>query len=182
MPMPGSHFQSAVLPRAVRELSDAEKVSLARSLPVNFKEPNSAKFRWLPVAYEPGGTQVEYCGLVNAKSPFGAYAGYRAFHAVLQADPRGQFTNGIIDHPKSGLDWGAKATGDALMAAQQTTFAGARVTWISLKRNDFARISSGPCRIRYEPRTNLGQKDQVGAAARNPPEASDAAFPSASAL
>lgn len=51
MPMPGSHFQSAVLPRAVRELSDAEKVSLARSLPVNFKEPNSAKFRWLPVTF-----------------------------------------------------------------------------------------------------------------------------------
>ncbi len=112
--MPGSHFQSAVLPRAVRELSDAEKVSLARSLPVNFKEPNSAKFRWLPVAYEPGSTQVEYCGLVNAKSSSGAYAGYRAFHAVLQADPRGQFTNGIIDHPKSGLDLGSKATGDAV--------------------------------------------------------------------
>ena len=46
--------------------------------------------------------------------PSGAYAGYRAFHAVLQADPRGQFTNGIIDHPKSGLDLGSKATGDAV--------------------------------------------------------------------
>lgn len=113
MPMPGSHFQSAVLPRAVRELSDLEKTSLARSLPVNFKNPDAAKFRWLPLAYEPGSTQVEYCGLINTKSSSGAYAGYRAFHAVLQADPRGQFTNGIIDHPRSGADLAAKTGGDA---------------------------------------------------------------------
>jgi hypothetical protein len=112
MPMPGSHFQSAVLPRAGRELSDVEKASLARSMPVNFRNPDSAKFRWLPLAYEPGSTQVEYCGLINTKSSSGAYSGYRAFHAVLLADPRGQFTNGIIDHPKSGTDLAASAGGD----------------------------------------------------------------------
>lgn len=114
MPMPGSHFQSAVLPRAVRELSDVEKVSLARSFSANFRNPDSAKLRWLPLAYEPGSTQVEYCGLINTKSSSGAYAGYRPFHAVLQADPRGQFTNGIIDHPKSGADLAAKTSGDVV--------------------------------------------------------------------
>ena len=129
--MPGSHFQSAVLPRAVRELTDAEKTSLARSLPVNFNDPDSAKFRWLPVSYEPGSTQVEYCGLVNVKNSS------RAFHAILQADPRGQFTRNHRS-PKSGLDFGAKATGDAVnfcavsSACLAALWSNCRIVWPAL--------------------------------------------------
>jgi hypothetical protein len=110
--LPGAHSQGAVIPRSTRELTDVEKISLAKSLPANFNDPDSANFRWLPVIYQAGEQQAEYCGLVNAKNSVGGHSGYKVFHAVLQLDPRGQFTNGLIDHPKSGADLGAKANGD----------------------------------------------------------------------
>ena len=86
----GSHFQSAVLPRAVRELSDAEKTSLARSLPVNFNDPDWAKFRWLPVSYEPGSAQVEYLRPGQCEELIRRLRRVWGIPCDLQADPRRQ--------------------------------------------------------------------------------------------
>jgi hypothetical protein len=101
--LPGAHSQGALIPRSTRELTDAEKVSLATSLRVNFREPNAIRFRWLPITYQSGEQQVEYCGLAETKNSVAAYSGYEVFHAILQADPLGKFTSGIVDHPRPNL-------------------------------------------------------------------------------
>ena len=44
----------------------------------SFLDPESAKFR--SVRRSPLG----YCGEVNAKNAYGAYVGYKAFHAMLE--------------------------------------------------------------------------------------------------
>jgi hypothetical protein len=95
-----------------RELSEAEKTALAHALSRTLKDPDSAKFQWVPVRYLSGTQITEYCGLINAKNSYGGYIGFETFHAVLQADPnKGQYTAGQIDHIMA-----ANPTGDQLAA------------------------------------------------------------------
>lgn len=80
-----------------RELSESEKKALAHALSRTLKDPDSAQFQWDPVRYLPGTQTTEYCSLINAKNSYGGYTGYETFHALLQADAKGQYTSGQIE-------------------------------------------------------------------------------------
>src|SRR6266516_2249125 len=95
---------------STRELSAAEKQALSHSLSRTLKDPEAAKFQFGPVKYAAGSQTTEYCGLVNGKNSYGGYTGYQMFHAVLQLDAKGQYTNGEIDYINV-----ANATGDKLL-------------------------------------------------------------------
>ena len=55
---------------------EMHQMQLAVSYP--FLDPDSAKFRNVRKSI------LGYCGEVNAKNAFGAYVGYKAFHAMLE--------------------------------------------------------------------------------------------------
>jgi hypothetical protein len=80
-----------------RDLSPAEKTMLAHSLTSTLKDPDSAKFDWVPVKYVPGAFKIDYCGRLNAKNADGVYSGFKNFHAILNRDDTGQFSTGRID-------------------------------------------------------------------------------------
>jgi hypothetical protein len=82
---------------ATRDLSPAEKTALARSLAGTLKDPDSAKFEWMPVKYVPGTHGTDYCGRVNAKNSYGGYTGFTIFHAILNLDDKAQYSTGRID-------------------------------------------------------------------------------------
>ncbi len=65
-----------------RELTPAEKKIIVSALAPSLKDPGSAKFRWAKIRNATEGA-VNYCGIVNAKSPYPAYSGQQAY--ILEA-------------------------------------------------------------------------------------------------
>jgi hypothetical protein len=64
-----------------RTLTPSEKTVIRDAVSERFFDPDSAKFRWLPLPSKfEGGV---YCGSVNAKNRFGAYTGYGAFVVIV---------------------------------------------------------------------------------------------------
>lgn len=55
-----------------RDLLEEEKLAIAKGVKMNLLDPESARFKWLPVTKEGAGW---YCGLVNSKNRLGGYAG-----------------------------------------------------------------------------------------------------------
>jgi hypothetical protein len=65
-----------------RDLTAPEKAMIREAVSDQFLDPDSAKFRWLPLPAKLNGGV--YCGSVNAKNGFGAYTGYKPFAVVLE--------------------------------------------------------------------------------------------------
>ena len=65
-----------------RELTDEEKGVIAEVVRRDFKDPDSAQFRWLPFQDKPGGL---YCGMVNGRNSYGAYVGFSPYSVVVDA-------------------------------------------------------------------------------------------------
>ena len=61
-----------------RELTPAEKKIIVGALASSLRDPGSAKYRWAKIRDAADGA-VNYCGMVNAKSPFPAYNGQQAY-------------------------------------------------------------------------------------------------------
>lgn len=71
-----------------RELTKAEKATIARVIKQGLKDPDSAKFRWVPYRYPEKGAG-SYCGYVNAKNSYGGYTGFEQFHVLLVPEKGG---------------------------------------------------------------------------------------------
>jgi hypothetical protein len=69
-----------------RELTPAEKKIIVSALAPSLRDPGSAKYRWAKIRNAADGA-VNYCGMVNAKSPFPGYNGQQAY--ILQATMSG---------------------------------------------------------------------------------------------
>src|SRR5258708_23511364 len=67
----------------MRDLTAAERSSLADSLASSLNQPESAKFRWAKVPKAPVGPSFEYCGMVNVKNNRGSYDGMQPFLATI---------------------------------------------------------------------------------------------------
>lgn len=88
----------ATAPIEMRPFSATEKAALAKKLSQMLKDPNTAQFKWLPVAPNGSGL-IGYCGLVNVKSSRGgSYVGFRRFFAMISKGPKGDYTEGRIEH------------------------------------------------------------------------------------
>jgi hypothetical protein len=71
---------------AQRELTPAEKKVIMNALASSLRDLGSAKFHWAKIRNATEGA-VNYCGTVNAKSPYPAYSGQQAY--ILEATMSG---------------------------------------------------------------------------------------------
>lgn len=69
------------------ELTDKEKAMIRESVKANLKDPDSARFKWLPIAdnqiVADGAILLVYCGVVNSKNSFGGYVGDVPYQVAL---------------------------------------------------------------------------------------------------
>jgi len=84
-----------------RELTLPEKKVIADAVALSISNPGSAQYRWPKISISEEGS-VNYCGMVNAKSPFPAYSGWQAF--IVEATVKG----GAVSSAVVGLIAGGK--------------------------------------------------------------------------
>ena len=61
-----------------RELTPPEKKIITDAVALSIKDPGSAQYRWPKIPASEEGS-VNYCGMVNAKSPYPAYNGWQGY-------------------------------------------------------------------------------------------------------
>jgi hypothetical protein len=97
-PSPTATSQTVTSPSdGMRPLTPNEKATLAKRLSQTLKDPIGAQFKWLPVAAS-GSGPIGYCGLVNIKTSQGRYVGFRRFFAMISRGPKGDYSDGRIEH------------------------------------------------------------------------------------
>ena len=67
-------------PALARDLMDAEKEEISKTVRRELIDPESARFKWVPVSAV--GAKV-YCGLVNSKNRLGGYTGDAPYAVFL---------------------------------------------------------------------------------------------------
>jgi hypothetical protein len=97
----GLHANTAGGGQGLRELTLPEKKVISDAVGLSIKDPNTAQFRW-PQISAAGDGAVNYCGMVNAKSPFPAYSGWQAY--IVEANVSG----GKVSSAVVGLIAGGK--------------------------------------------------------------------------
>lgn len=61
-----------------RDLTPEEKAVVSHAVGLSVSNPNSAQFKWPQIANTEDGN-INYCGMVNAKSPYPSYNGWQAY-------------------------------------------------------------------------------------------------------
>ena len=100
----GLHANSAGSGQGMRELTLPEKKVISDAVGLSIKDPATAQFRWPQISAADDGA-VNYCGMVNAKSPFPAYNGWQAY--IVEATVSG----GKVSSAVVGLIAGGKDVG-----------------------------------------------------------------------
>ena len=95
------HMQDASGIRT-RELSPEEKAIISHAVGLSVLNPNAAQFRWPPIADTEDGP-INYCGMVNAKSPYPAYSGWQAY-IVEGTIAGGKMTSAVVGLIAGGKD------------------------------------------------------------------------------
>jgi hypothetical protein len=65
-------------------ITDAERAAIRVEVRKQLKDPDSARFRWLP-----SKAGDDYCGFVNARNSYGGYAGHTPFMVMLATGSKG---------------------------------------------------------------------------------------------
>jgi hypothetical protein len=97
----GLHANSGTSGAGLRELTLPEKKVITDAVNLSIKDPGTAQFRWPQISAASDGS-VNYCGMVNAKSPFPAYSGWQAY--IVEATVSG----GKVSSAVVGLIAGGK--------------------------------------------------------------------------
>lgn len=98
-----SHMQDASGIRT-RELLPEEKAVISHAVGLSVLNPNAAQFRWPQIADTEDGP-TNYCGMVNAKSPYPAYSGWQAY-IVEGSIVGGKVTSAVVGLIAGGKDVG----------------------------------------------------------------------------
>jgi hypothetical protein len=88
--------------QGLRELTLPEKKVISDAVSLSIKDPGSAQFRW-PQISAVGDGAVNYCGMVNAKSPYPAYNGWQAY-IVEAAVSGGKVSSAVVGLIAGGKD------------------------------------------------------------------------------
>ncbi|MEX0422165.1 hypothetical protein KDV38_00210 [Providencia rettgeri] len=64
-----------------RDLTDNEKKEIEKTVKEKLKDPYTADFKHNKLIYE--GKSGVYCGMVNSKNSYGAYAGFTPFNVFI---------------------------------------------------------------------------------------------------
>jgi hypothetical protein len=88
--------------QGLRELTLPEKKVITDAVDLSIKDPGSAQFRWPQISATQDGA-VNYCGMVNAKSPYPAYSGWQAYivEATVSA---GRVSSAVVGLIAGGKD------------------------------------------------------------------------------
>ncbi|HTZ03322.1 MAG TPA: hypothetical protein VMC05_13395 [Xanthobacteraceae bacterium] len=86
----------------MRELTAAEKKAIIEAVSSSLRNPGAAKYRWAKVPTIVNDQSINYCGLVNAQSPYPAYSGEQAY--IVEA----QMANNRVKSAVMGLIAGGK--------------------------------------------------------------------------
>lgn len=88
--------------QGVRELTLPEKKVISDAVDLSIRDPGSAQFRWPQISATQDGS-VNYCGMVNAKSPYPAYNGWQAYivEATVSA---GRVSSAVVGLIAGGKD------------------------------------------------------------------------------
>ena len=62
-----------------RDLTPQEKKAIVDAVAPSLRDPGSAKYRWAKFPVVVTENSVNYCGMVNARSPYPAYDGEQAY-------------------------------------------------------------------------------------------------------
>ena len=85
-----------------RELTPAEKKIIANAIAASLRDAAAAQYRWPKIQNAPDGP-VNYCGMVNAKSPYPAYNGRQAF-IVSATVSGGKISSAVVGLIAGGKD------------------------------------------------------------------------------
>ena len=85
-----------------RELSPEEKAVISHAVGLSIVNPNAAQYRWPQIADTEDGS-INYCGMVNAKSPYPAYSGWQAY-IVEGTISGGKMTSAVVGLIAGGKD------------------------------------------------------------------------------
>jgi putative hemolysin len=96
-----NHMQDASGIRT-RDLLPEEKAVISHAVGLSVVNPQTAQYRWPPVANTEDGT-INYCGMVNAKSPYAAYSGWQAY-IVEGTVSGGKMTSAVVGLIAGGKD------------------------------------------------------------------------------
>jgi hypothetical protein len=84
-----------------RDLTPAEKEVVSHAVGLSISNPSSAQYRWPQIPSTEDGA-INYCGMVNAKSPYPAYNGWQAY--IVE----GRVSGGALTSAVVGLIAGGK--------------------------------------------------------------------------
>jgi hypothetical protein len=84
-----------------RDLTPAEKEIVSHAVGLSISNPSSAQYRWPQIPNTEDGA-INYCGMVNAKSPYPAYNGWQAY--IVE----GKVFGGVLTSAVVGLIAGGK--------------------------------------------------------------------------
>jgi hypothetical protein len=96
-----THMQDASGIRT-RELLPEEKTVISHAVGLSIVNSNSAQFRWPRIADTEDGA-INYCGMVNARSPYPAYNGWQAY-IVEGKIAGGKMTSAVVGLIAGGKD------------------------------------------------------------------------------
>jgi hypothetical protein len=85
-----------------RDLTSEEKQVISHAVGLSVANPNAAQFRWPQIANTEDGS-INYCGMVNAKSPYPAYNGWQAY-IVEGTISGGKMTSAVVGLIAGGKD------------------------------------------------------------------------------
>jgi hypothetical protein len=85
-----------------RELTPQEKKVIIDALSSSIRDPGSAKYKWARFPLVPSD-DVNYCAMVNAKSPYPAYSGWQNY--IVEAKlSGGQISSAVVGLIAGGKD------------------------------------------------------------------------------
>jgi hypothetical protein len=85
-----------------RELLPEEKAVISHAVGLSVSNPSTAQFRWPQIANTEDGA-INYCGMVNAKSPYPSYSGWQAY-IVEGTIAGGKMTSAVVGLIAGGKD------------------------------------------------------------------------------
>lgn len=86
----------------MRDLNAAEKKAIMEAVGESLRDPAAAKYHWAKIPSIVNDQSINYCGVVNAQSPFPAYSGEQAY--IVEA----QMANNRVKSAVMGLIAGGK--------------------------------------------------------------------------
>lgn len=89
----------------MRDLTAAEKKAIMEAVGESLRDPAAAKYHWAKIPAIVNDQSINYCGVVNAQSPYPAYSGEQAY--IVEA----QMANNRVKSAVMGLIAGGKDKG-----------------------------------------------------------------------